>query len=205
MKASIGIVDYGLGNIKSIMNACVEIGSRAALVSDPDQIHEFDKIIFPGVGAFGSAMEKLNSGGMRDALQEMKNSGRMILGICLGMQLMCLTSEESVNHDGLGWFDAEVVQIPVDQPGLKIPHIGWNSIRIQREKGLLNDIQDLSDVYFVHSYMVQCHNKEDILATCEYGKEFVAVFGKGNCYGIQFHPEKSQWVGLNILSNFVRL
>lgn len=205
MKQSIAIIDYGIGNIKSIINAFTEIGCHAELVGEPEQVSSFDKIVFPGVGAFGNAMEKLASDGMAEALNEAKESGKMILGICLGMQLMCLNSTEDGDHQGLGWVDASVTRFIAETPDFKIPHIGWNSIHIERENGLLRDVVDMSDVYFVHSYKVKCQNSDDIVATCEYGERFVAIFGKENLYGIQFHPEKSQWVGLKILSNFLEI
>jgi len=204
MNKHLAIVDYGLGNIKSIINALDEIGCRSTLIKEPNQLSPFEKIILPGVGAFASAMDKLKNSGMDIALQNAKDNGALILGICLGMQLMCKSSEEGGVHKGLGWIDARVVRFPVIND-LKIPHIGWNNLSIKKESPLLTGIVDNVDVYFLHSYHARCAVPDDILATSGYGEEFVAVFGRENTFGIQFHPEKSQRIGLKILNNFVQM
>ena len=202
--STLGIIDYGMGNLRSVQNALEEIGQPAALVSDPVQITGFDKIIIPGVGAFGEAVENLRAGGMDSALREHVAAGKPLLGICLGMQLICRKSYEDGEHEGLGWIDAEVRHFP-PAGGLKVPHMGWNAVDYDAPHPLLNKVASGADVYFVHSYYVDCAAAADSLGTTEHGLRFTSVVGHDNVYGMQFHPEKSQHVGMQLLRNFAAL
>jgi glutamine amidotransferase len=198
---SLGIIDYGMGNIRSVVNAFEELGAKCTIVNRPENLNDFNKLVLPGVGAFGDAMANLRKHGMDTALMEV--AGIIpILGICLGMQLMCKSSLEGGINQGLGWIDADVVPLPHSQ-GLKIPHMGWNDLIVKQDKPLLSGLTNGSDLYFVHSFQVVCHDPADIVATCCYGVEFTAAFSRGLFHGTQFHPEKSQRAGLRILENFL--
>jgi glutamine amidotransferase len=200
----IGVVDYGLGNLRSVMNAFAEIGAPAELITDPAALDRAERAVLPGVGAFAQAIAMLRKSGMADALERFRSSGRPILGVCLGMQLMCSVSEEDGIHKGLNWIPARVVPFPRSQ-GIKIPHMGWNALHLAGDEPLFDGIEDASDVYFVHSYYVACERADDVLASTEYGVAFASILGRGNLFGMQFHPEKSQNIGLRLLSNFVRV
>jgi len=198
----IAIVDYGMGNLHSVANAISAVGGVSAIVSNPRELNEYEKIILPGVGAFSDAMLRLENTGLAEALTGNVRAGKSILGICLGMQLMCLSSEEGGEiTSGLGWFDAHVKKIPA--LNVKIPHIGWNSLRFNRSGQILDGLQDNLDVYFVHSYRVECNDDADVLAWCDYGEPFAAMISRGKLCGMQFHPEKSQRAGLTMMKNFV--
>ena len=200
----LGVVDYGMGNLRSVLNALNEVGQEAALIAAPEEVAACDKIIIPGVGAFSEAMANLRGSGMDAALQDYVTRGNPLLGICLGMQLICKKSHEDGEHLGLGWIDAEVRHFP-PRPGLKVPHMGWNAIESERDHPLLADVAPGADVYFVHSYYVDCADARDSLGVTEYGIDFTSVVGHDNVYGMQFHPEKSQHVGMQLLRNFATL
>jgi glutamine amidotransferase len=202
--AAIAIVDYGMGNIRSVLNALREVGSAGELLSDPEQIARRGKLILPGVGAFGEAMGNLRRTGLDQSLEQAKRAGALILGICLGMQLLLGSSEEGGTHAGLGWIKGRVLRFP-DQPGLRVPHMGWNELRFSRQHALTRGVGDGSDVYFLHSYYCACGDEADVLATATHGVPFAAVLARDNLLGIQFHPEKSQQPGLAMLRNFVQL
>ncbi len=204
MSNSIAIVDYGMGNIRSVLNALREVGSDGELTSDPSDIARRNKLILPGVGAFGEAMINLRQSGVDEALEKARQAGARILGICLGMQLMFSTSEEGGIHQGLDWIKGRVIRFP-DQPGLRVPHMGWNELSFTRNHDLTVDVGDRSDVYFLHSFHCACDQPEDVLATSNYGLRFTAMFAHENLYGIQFHPEKSQLPGLTMLRNFAKM
>lgn len=199
----IAIIDYDAGNIKSVEKALQYLGEEAVITRDAGEILMADKVILPGVGAFGDAMEKLNRYGLVPVIHEVVEKGIPFLGICLGLQLMFESSEEAPGVEGLGLLKGKIVRIP-EGDGLKVPHMGWNSLSFPKEGRLFAGIPENSYVYFVHSYYLQA--EEDIVtATAEYGVAIHASVEKGNVFACQFHPEKSSHTGLTILKNFVEL
>lgn len=204
MSGAIAIVDYGMGNIRSVINALREVGSDGELVNDPQRIAGERKLILPGVGAFGEAMRNLKKSGLDRALDEARRAGAKILGICLGMQLMFSDSEEDGHHRGLDWIRGSVKRFP-DSDGLRVPHMGWNELRFAHGSALTAGVGEKPDVYFLHSFHCVCADKTDVLARSDYGLPFTAMIERGPLYGIQFHPEKSQQPGLAMLRNFAAL
>lgn len=199
----IAIIDYDAGNIKSVEKALQYLGEEAVITRDAGEILMADKVVLPGVGAFGDAMEKLNRYGLVPVIHEVVEKGIPFLGICLGLQLMFENSEEAPGVEGLGLLKGKIVRIP-EGDGLKVPHMGWNSLSFPKEGRLFAGIPENSYVYFVHSYYLQA--EEDIVtATAEYGMTIHASVEKGNVFACQFHPEKSSHTGLTILKNFVEL
>ena len=199
----IAIIDYDAGNIKSVEKALQYLGEEAVITRDAGEILMADKVVLPGVGAFGDAMEKLNRYGLVPVIHEVVEKGIPFLGICLGLQLMFESSEEAPSVEGLGLLKGKIVRIP-EGDGLKVPHMGWNSLSFPKEGRLFAGIPENSYVYFVHSYYLQA--EEDIVtATAEYGVTIHASVEKGNVFACQFHPEKSSHTGLTILKNFVEL
>ena len=197
----IAIVDYNAGNLKSVEKAMLYLGQKVLVTSRPEEILSADKVILPGVGAFGDAMKNLTAAGLDTVLREVSDRKKPLLGICLGMQLLFEESEESPGVKGLGLLPGLILRIPA-APGLKIPHMGWNNLKINSGKSLYRSVPDSSYVYFVHSYYLKANDPEDVAARCEYGVTIDASVESGNLYGCQFHPEKSGDVGLKILSNF---
>ena len=195
----IAIVDYGAGNLRSVELALARLGVHTRVTADPDMLALADGLILPGVGAFSDAMAALGRSGTIPAVLEAVGAGRPLLGICLGMQLLLDGSEEGPGVPGLGLIPGEVRRLP--GCGLKIPHMGWNSLQI-RNNPLFSREESETYVYFVHSYHAQGVEEGDIIATCEYGYPFTAAVRRGNVFGTQFHPEKSGGVGLNILRAF---
>lgn len=204
MRLGVAIVDYGMGNLRSVQNAVEHMGFQAAIVSKPTELLAYSKVILPGVGAFGQAISCLHQTGMTDALNECKSSGVQILGICLGMQLMCAFSEEDGDHKGLGWFSAKVKKFR-PEAGLAIPHMGWNGVDFKRNDILFDGIVSGDDAYFVHSYHVVCDDVNDVIATTDYGVQFSSIIQRDNLRGIQFHPEKSQGFGLTMIRNYLEM
>ncbi len=199
----IAIIDYDAGNIKSVEKALQYLGEEAVITRDAGEILMADKVILPGVGAFGDAMKKLNRYGLVPVIHEVVEKGIPFLGICLGLQLMFESSEEAPGVEGLGLLKGKIVRIP-EGDGLKVPHMGWNSLSFPKEGRLFAGIPENSYVYFVHSYYLQA--EEDIVtATAEYGVTIHASVEKENVFACQFHPEKSSHTGLTILKNFVEL
>jgi imidazole glycerol-phosphate synthase subunit HisH len=204
MSQSIAIVDYGMGNLRSVQNAVGHVGGKSVIVANPLDLSGYDKIILPGVGAFGQAIACLNQSGLATALNERREAGAHILGICLGMQLMCSLSEEDGVHEGLNWFSAKVTRF-LPAAGLSVPHMGWNGVDFVRDDPILAGLTSGSDAYFVHSYHVQCADQADVLAITDYGIRFHSMIQRGNLRGIQFHPEKSQGFGLDIIRNYLEM
>jgi glutamine amidotransferase len=199
----VAIVDYNMGNLQSVKNAFDKIGSKAIVQSDPDKLKDYDKLILPGVGAFGDAMDALEQNGMNEAIKEYAKSGKYILGICLGMQLLFQKSEEFGDRSGLALVEGEVVYFDKkNTKELKIPHMGWNRVKTTNNP-LLSGL-DNPYLYFVHSLHVKSLQK-NIIGTTVYGNEFASIINADNIYGIQPHPEKSHENGLNILKNFIDL
>jgi imidazole glycerol-phosphate synthase subunit HisH len=201
------IVDYGMGNLGSVLNMIKKVGSRAVISSEPAEISKAEKLILPGVGAFDNGILNLKKMGLLDILNEkVLDRKTPILGICLGAQLLTRKSEEGT-LPGLGWIDAECVRFrSVDNTKhLKIPHMGWNEIVIQRNSSLLNGFEEEPRFYFVHSYFLKCNNVGDIIATATHGIEFAAAVNKDNIWGTQFHPEKSHKFGQRVVKNFCDL
>ena len=201
----IAIVDYGVGNLFSLQSSLAAIGADAVVTADPAVLRQADKIILPGVGAFGDAAQKLRDTGLGDLVVELAKAGRPLLGICLGMQLLFDKSYEFGEYEGLGLIPGVVRPIADVIPAdYKIPHIGWNALKFRQETPLFIHIQDGDCVYFVHSfYAADC--EASVIATAEYGGSLTAAVAKDNVYGCQFHPEKSGNVGLAILKAFVEL
>lgn len=200
----IGIIDYGMGNILSVINAIEYLGFEGLIVKNQEDFPYVEKLILPGVGAFADCMNNLKAKNLINTLnKEVIENKKAILGICLGMQVMAKTGYEGGKFRGLGWLDAEVTKIDTKKKNLKIPHIGWNNINILKESFLFNNISKSASFYFVHSYQMHCNNSENIVATTFYGSEITAAIQKENIIGTQFHPEKSQSIGLKILENFI--
>lgn len=197
----IAIIDYGAGNIQSVSKALAHIGCEAFITRDKDKILKADGAVLPGVGSFGDTMDTMTEYGIKDTVIEYTKSGKPFLGICLGLQLLFPKSEESPDANGLGIFDGSITKIPSGE-GLKIPHIGWNSLDIKKSDGLFKGIGKNPYVYFVHSYFLNASDKSIVSAQTEYGVTIDAAVEKGNVYATQFHPEKSGETGLKILRNF---
>jgi len=199
------IIDYKMGNLRSVQKAFEKIGCDAVVTNDIEIIKNASKIVLPGVGAFADGMKHLNELGLINVLNEeiIKNK-KPFLGICLGMQLISNKSYENGETQGLAWIDAEVVKFDFTNKKLKVPHVGWNNTKFKNKNKLLNEVADNSDFYFVHSYYFKT-DEDVVTSTTEYGFEFVSSINKENIYAFQFHPEKSQTVGLKILENFVNL
>ncbi len=199
------IIDYGMGNLRSVQKAFERIKVPVLITSDKTEIHKAAKIVLPGVGNFERGIANLKSNALFDTLNEAVNENKIpILGICLGMQLMTEYSEEG-NVEGFGWVKARTKKFVFDGAGLKIPHMGWNNINVVRDSPMTNNISPDNLFYFVHSYYVTCKNQGDVLANTNYGVSFVSSFQKENIYGCQFHPEKSHDAGLKMLKNFSEL
>lgn len=201
------IIDYGSGNLRSVAKALEHVGGDGDVLvsSDPASLASASHIVLPGVGAFADCIHGLKSlPDMLSALEtQVHTHQKPFLGICVGMQMLFEKGHEHGVHEGLGWLKGEVV--PLVAPGLKIPHMGWNDVTLQRDHPLLKDIRTGDHAYFVHSYHAKCTDAGDILATTNYGQTITAVVGQGNVMGVQFHPEKSQMMGLMLLRNFLNL
>ena len=198
----IAIIDYGVGNLRSVERAFEHVGAEPVVTASRAAIEAASAVVLPGVGAFGKAMSNLERAGLADVIRQVIAQGRPFLGICLGLQLLFEESEEMGQHRGLGVFDGMVKRFEVN---LKVPQIGWNQIHIQRPSPLLKGVADGTYAYFVHSYYVAPADREIVLATTDYEFDYASIIGQSNVFGIQFHPEKSQAVGLRILRNFTAL
>lgn len=200
----IGIIDYDAGNIKSVEKALAYIGEETIVSRDPEVLLKADKAILPGVGSFGQAMENLHRYNLVPVIKDMVKNNTPFLGICLGLQLLFESSEETPGVEGIGILKGKILRIPPAE-GLKIPHMGWNSIKIKKGARLFKDIPEDSYVYFVHSYYLKAGREEDVTATTEYPALIHASVEHDNVFACQFHPEKSSEIGLKILKNFVEL
>jgi glutamine amidotransferase len=202
----IGIVNYNMGNLGSVLNAFNKLGVEAKIEGDANRLKEYDKLILPGVGAFGDAMEHLRDSNLDEAVKEFADSGKYIMGTCLGMQLLFEKSQEFGEHRGLGFIEGEVVPFNREKfdHHLKVPHMGWNEMFAQKDDAIFKGLPKDFYLYFVHSYHAICDDKF-ALGKSYYGYEFVSAVKKDNIYGFQPHPEKSHNIGLKILENFVKL
>jgi glutamine amidotransferase len=200
----IAIIDYDAGNIKSVEKALQYLGEETVITRDEETILSADGVILPGVGAFGDAMEKLHSYGLVPVIRRCVEKNIPFLGICLGLQLMFESSEESPGVEGLGLLAGRIVRIPAEN-GLKVPHIGWNNLHFMNQGRLFKGVPENSYVYFVHSYYLQAADREIVKATTEYGALIHAAVEKDNLFACQFHPEKSSETGMQILRNFIEV
>jgi glutamine amidotransferase len=200
----IAIIDYDAGNIKSVEKALQYLGEETMITRDEKTILSADGVILPGVGAFGDAMEKLHSYGLVPVIRRCVEKNIPFLGICLGLQLMFESSEESPGVEGLGLLAGRIVRIPAEN-GLKVPHIGWNNLHFMNQGRLFKGVPENSYVYFVHSYYLQAADREIVKATTEYGALIHAAVEKDNLFACQFHPEKSSETGMQILRNFIEV
>ncbi len=202
MSYLITIIDLGISNIKSITRGFVTQGFRVHITTDPADVYAADSLVLPGVGAFPKAMKVLHAKGLDEKIREYARSGRPLIGICLGMQLLFTRSDEHELTEGLGLISGHVTRFPFDRP---VPHMGWNEVRIAKESILFKGVPDKSDFYFVHSYYAEPDDINDIVGYSDHYGRFAAVIQKKNIFGTQFHPEKSQNRGLRLLNNFARL
>ena len=200
----ISIIDYDAGNIRSVEKAIKHLGEEVVITGDPQCILASDKVILPGVGAFGDAMDRIRQAGLDQVIYDVVDKKIPFLGICLGLQLLFESSEEAPGVPGLGLLGGKIIRIP-EGDGLKIPHMGWNSIRCRKDSRLFQGLPEEVYVYFVHSYYLQAENPEDVAATTYYSTQIHAAVEHENIYACQFHPEKSSEVGLKILDNFIHL
>ncbi|MCX7968166.1 MAG: imidazole glycerol phosphate synthase subunit HisH [Armatimonadetes bacterium] len=198
------VIDYGVGNLRSVTKALEFIGCQVTLTSDPDKVSQASKLVLPGVGAFGAGMANLRQLGLVEAICDAVRRGVPLLGICLGLQLLFDESEEMGSHEGLKLVRGKVVRFP-ERGDICVPHMGWNALRINKPEPLFKGVPDGAMVYFVHSYFPVPDDTSVVAATTEHGVEFVSAISIDNIFGTQFHPEKSSKVGLQILRNFVEL
>ncbi len=197
------IVDYGMGNLRSVERALAAVGGPSRISGDPEVVRKSERLILPGVGAFGDAMQNLKRAGLDDAILEAAGGGTPLLGLCLGLQLLFCGREEFGIHEGLRLIPGSVRRF--EETGLRVPHVGWNQLQDIRSDPLLANIAEGSYFYFVHSYYVVAENDSDVLCRTEYGRRFCSVARRGNVRGAQFHPEKSQEAGRRLLRNFLTI
>jgi glutamine amidotransferase len=198
----IAIIDYGMGNLHSVSKAVERLGYEAVVTGDAEQILAAEGAILPGVGAFGDAMEQLRESGLNDVVLRYAESGKPLLGICLGMQLLFSSSEEHGNHEGLGLLPGSVVRFRGDY---KVPHMGWNKLNYKQSESPIFEGIEEGHVYFVHSYHAKPERESDLLAVTDYYQPVTAIVGRDNVYGMQFHPEKSGDIGMQLLRNFLAM
>jgi glutamine amidotransferase len=200
----VAVVDYGMGNLRSVYNAIDLLGFEATIINSPEKLSDFNRVILPGVGSYGVCMKNLDNSGFSQAIKEFVNTGKPLMGICLGMQVLSDKGLEGGEFLGLGLVKGEVVKLEVTEQDLKIPHVGWNAVNFSNPhhplaKGLKQD----STFYFTHSYYFNAKKEENIFGVTSYGKDFVSAIIKDNVFATQFHPEKSQDSGLTLLKNFL--
>lgn len=197
------IIDYGMGNLRSVEQALIGLGARPFLSGDPPAVRQAERLILPGVGAFGDAMKNLRAAGLDLAILDAVKAGRPLLGLCLGLQLLFSDSEEFGRHDGLNLIPGRVVRLR--EPGVHVPHVGWNQLEGIRRDPLLEGIPEGTYFYFVHSYYVEPEDDGDVLCWTDYGRRFCSIARRRNVWGAQFHPEKSQKAGRRLLRNFLAI
>lgn len=200
----IAVIDYDAGNIRSVEKALLLLGQEVCITQDAGEILSADKVILPGVGAFGDAMDNIRKRGLEPVIRQVADKGTPFLGICLGLQLLFERSEEAPGVKGLGLIKGEILKIP-EKEGMKIPHMGWNSLHLEHDGKLFRGIEEQAYVYFVHSYYLKAEDENIVKASTEYCTHIHASVEKGNIFACQFHPEKSSDVGLHILKNFIEL
>ena len=206
MRGSVAILDYGMANLRSVQKAFEHVAARADIIATPDQIDACDKLVLPGVGAFRDAVATLRQAGHDQAIRRHIERGKLFLGICLGLQMLFDVGYEDGQHVGLGVLKGKCVRFDVDDTlNLKVPHMGWNQLQLRRPSPLFKDLPDAPGVYFVHGYHVVPDDDAVIATTTDYGRPFVSSVWRDNVMATQFHPEKSQRVGLKILANFAAL
>ncbi len=198
----VGIVDYGLGNLRSVAGAIERLGHRPLVSSDAGELARAEKLILPGVGAFGDGMRNLHARGLVEPLTELARAGKPVLGVCLGAQLLARESDEFGRHEGLGWIDAVIRRIETTET-LRVPHVGWNELHQTAPTTLFDGIADGELFYFVHSFYIDAADASIVKGETEYGGRMTAVVVEANVAGVQFHPEKSQLAGLQLLANFI--
>jgi glutamine amidotransferase len=196
------LIDAGTGNLRSVQKALEAVGANVLRTDDPQKVLSGKCVVLPGVGAFGDFMSGLRARGLEDVVNEVVKRGTPLLGICVGMQALFEIGEEMGDHEGLGLLKGTVVKF-ADSLSVKIPHTGWNQLKVKKEASLFNQVDDGAYVYFNHSYYCQAGDLSDVIATCEYGISYACAVRHENIFGVQFHPEKSQAVGLQILKNFL--
>lgn len=200
----IAVIDYDAGNIRSVEKALLVLGQDVCITGDAEKILSAEKVILPGVGAFGDAMENIRKRGLDQVIRQVVDTGKPFLGICLGLQLLFEHSEEAPGVEGLGILKGEILRIP-ETEGMKIPHMGWNSLHLENGGRLFRGVQEQSYVYFVHSYYLKAKDEKIVKASAEYCTHIHASVEQDNVFACQFHPEKSSDVGLHILKNFIEL
>lgn len=204
-RPSTAVIDYGMGNLRSVCNAVEALGATAFVAQRPEMLETADHIILPGVGAFADGMRNLSGGGWTEALErEIREKGKLFLGLCLGMQMLATRGMEHGEHDGLGWVRGTVERLTAEG-GLRIPHIGWDDVRFVRKGGLYADQEPSAVFYFVHSYVLRPEDPRIVSGICAYGQDFAASIVSDNVFATQFHPEKSQKAGLAVLGRFLEL
>lgn len=200
----ITIIDYGMGNLRSVQKAFEAVGARAEVTCDPDRVRSSEKVILPGVGAFADAIAELRRTGLGEAFTDRVRAGKPCLGVCLGLQLLFDVSEEDGEHEGLGLLPGRIVRFEASH-GLKVPHMGWNSLETRRPAPILRGLEPDPYVYFVHSYHAVAGDEQDVAAVASYPDPFAAIVWRDNLMACQFHPEKSQKLGLQMYANFAAL
>lgn len=205
MSKAISVIDYGCGNLASVVNMIQHVGGEGRIIRTPDELDSAAKLVLPGVGAFDHGIGSLRQGGWIKPLEQAVHERQIpIMGICLGMQLLTRGSEEG-QEPGLGWVDAQAIRFRPENPRLKVPHMGWNEVRQARADELLPESATSRRFYFVHTYRVECADPADVLLECEYGEAFVAAFRRANIWGFQFHPEKSHRFGMELFRRFLEV
>jgi glutamine amidotransferase len=200
----VAIIDYGMGNLRSVANACAALGARFQIASQPGQLRDAERIVLPGVGAFGDGMSNLRRLSWLEVLEEeVRQKQKPFLGICLGMQLLAASGTEFGVHQGLGWIPGKVIRIACEDLAVRVPHIGWNDVRFTRKNGLYAEMGEVQVFYFVHSYVLVPEDPSVVSGYCEHGIEFAASVECDNISGTQYHPEKSHKAGLAVLRNFL--